>query len=104
MADLGEPIGHEQGNRRPALVVSADQLNNSRLELAIVVPLTRTRRPRISHIEIEPGVSGIPETSYAKVEDIRSVSHKRLVRRYGHVDLATLHRFDQIAKALLDLN
>ncbi|WP_462186821.1 type II toxin-antitoxin system PemK/MazF family toxin [Frankia sp. CcWB2] len=30
LVDFGEPIGHEQGLCRPAVVVSADRLNRSR--------------------------------------------------------------------------
>jgi mRNA interferase MazF len=96
--DFGEPVGHEQAYRRPAIVVSSDRLNQSRAGLVVVVPLTRTRRDLPSHIEIEVGESGLSETSFAKTEDIKSISNIRLVRRLGQVPSANL---DQIGRALL---
>lgn len=104
MVDFGEPIGHEQGYRRPALVVSADRLNRSRAGLVIVVPLTRTRRSLPSHVEITPEGSGLAETSYAKTEDIKSISTHRLTRRLGRADTATLHRIARVLDWLLEIN
>lgn len=103
LVDFGEPIGHEQGYRRPAVVVSADQLNRSRAELAVVVPVTTTRRRLPSHIEIEPGDSGLSHTSYAKAEDVKSVSTQRLVRRLGAVSSDQLNRAEHALRLLLGL-
>ncbi|MHB8465085.1 MAG: type II toxin-antitoxin system PemK/MazF family toxin [Acidimicrobiales bacterium] len=96
--DFGEPVGHEQASRRPAVIVSSDRLNSSRAGLVIVVPLTRTRRALPSHIEIEPGDSGLTEPSYAKAEDVKSISVDRLVRRLGQAQPTVV---DEIGRALL---
>ncbi|MCL9759509.1 type II toxin-antitoxin system PemK/MazF family toxin [Frankia sp. AiPa1] len=103
MVDFGEPVGHEQGLRRPAVVVSADRLNRSRAGLSIVVPLTRTHRGLPSHVELEPGGTGLRETSYAKVEDVKSVSQRRLTRRLGVVDPDHLLRMVEALRFLLDI-
>ncbi len=103
MVDFGEPIGHEQGLHRPAVVVSADRLNRSRAGLSIVVPVTRTRRGLPSHVELSPGGTGLRETSYAKVEDVKSVSQQRLTRRLGVVDPDHLLRMTEALKFLLDM-
>jgi len=103
VADLGEPIGHEQGHIRPAIIMSADHLNASRLGLVIAVPLTRTRRISATHIEVEPGASGLSEISYAKVEDVRSLSTDRLIRRRGFVGADVLHRIGRTLLTLLEL-
>lgn len=102
--DFGEPVGHEQGYRRPALVISADRLNTSRAGLVIVVPLTRTRRGLPSHIEIAPAGTGLAETSYAKAEDIKSVSVHRLTRRLGRADPATLRQVTRAFDWLLEIS
>ena len=94
--DFGEPVGHEQGHRRPGLVVSSDRLNASRAGIVVVVPLTRTRRDLPSHVEIAPD-SGLAQTGYAKSEDIKSISTERLVRRLGRAQSASL---DQVGRAL----
>ncbi|WP_261569068.1 type II toxin-antitoxin system PemK/MazF family toxin [Frankia gtarii] len=103
MVDFGEPIGHEQGLRRPAVVVSADRLNRSRAGLCIVVPVTRTRRGLPSHVELAPGGTGLRETSYAKVEDVKSVSQQRFDRRLGVVGLDHLLRMTEALKFLLEI-
>lgn len=101
--DFGTPIGHEQGFRRPAVVVSADRMNGSRAGLVIVVPVTRTRRGLPSHVELEPGPTGLREVSYAKGEDVKSVSTERLVRRLGRAPAAPLSELSGVLRFLLDL-
>lgn len=103
LADFGEPVGHEQGLRRPAVVVSHDRLNRSRAGLIVVIPCTTTRRGLPSHVEIEPGSSGLTETSYAKGEDIRSVSTQRLIRRLGVIPTDGLARAENVIRLLLGL-
>ncbi|MGH9246764.1 MAG: type II toxin-antitoxin system PemK/MazF family toxin [Acidimicrobiales bacterium] len=103
MADLGEPVGHEQRLRRPVLILNDQAWLDSRPPVVAVVPFTRTRRDRPTHIEVEPGVSGLRDTSYAKCEDIRSVSPRRLTRRYGRVDEAVLSAVERNLRRLLGL-
>jgi mRNA interferase MazF len=104
LTDLGQPVGHEQGNRRPAVIVSAHRLNATTGGLVIVVPFTRTRRPSPLHVEVEPGSSGLSETSYAKVQDVRSISVDRLIKRYGAIPHPTLNEIGRILTLLLDLH
>ena len=103
LVDFGSPIGHEQGYRRPAVVVSADRLNASRSGLVIVVPVTRTRRGLPSHVELDADETGLQETSYAKGEDVKSVSVQRLVHRIGRVPDVGIHRLAAVLKVLLDM-
>lgn len=103
MVDFGEPVGHEQGLHRPAVVISADRLNRSRAGLAIVVPVTRTLRGLPSHVELAPGGTGLRDTSYAKVEDVKSVSQRRFTRRLGVVSAEQLLRMAEALRFLLDL-
>lgn len=56
-----------------------------------------------AHVEIEPGESGLSHTSYAKAEDIKSVSTQRLVRRLGAVSADRLERAEHALRLLLDL-
>lgn len=104
MVDLGEPIGHEQGFRRPAVVLSVDRFNRTAAGVVLVVPVTSTRRGIPLHVEIEPGGSGLDRVSYAKIEDLRSVSTLRLARRLGSVPPDVLYRIGRVAGALLGLS
>lgn len=102
MTRLGPPTGHEQGFDRPALVVSSDRWNELALT-SIVVPLTRNNRGRPTRVEIEPGTrNGLRATSYARCEDVRSVSNVRLARRLGVVSLRELAAVERSLRLLLD--
>ena len=103
LVDFGEPVGHEQGWKRPAVVMSSDHLNDSAASLVIVVPVTSTRWRLPSHVEIETGQSGLVETSYAKGEDIKSVSQGQLVTRYGLASVEAMRQLELILRTLLEL-
>ena len=103
LADLGEPIGHEQPLRRPVIVVSAQAWLDSNPPVITVLPFTRTRRDRTTHIEVEPGSSGLKATSYAKCEDIRAISPDRVVHHYGQADDLVVSRIKAILRRLLSL-
>lgn len=79
LVDLNPSRGHEQAGRRPALVVSADAFNRSRAGLVFVVPLTSRARGIPTHVEVRPPDGGLNETSWARCEDLRSVSTERLM-------------------------
>ncbi len=97
LVDFGEPIGREQAGRRPAVIVSADRLNESPAGVVIVVPCTTTHRGLSSHVELDPGASGLDTVSYAKCEDVKSVSDQRLVGRLG---IANDEAFVALSRAL----
>ncbi|HEY3437822.1 MAG TPA: type II toxin-antitoxin system PemK/MazF family toxin [Actinotalea sp.] len=104
LADLGAPVGHEQGMVRPVLVLSAQAWLDSHPPVVAVVPLTRTRRDSPTHVEVEPGASGLAATSYVKCEDLRAISPERLARRFGTVEDVTLLRVEVITRRLLGLS
>ncbi|TAM70708.1 MAG: type II toxin-antitoxin system PemK/MazF family toxin [Microbacteriaceae bacterium] len=101
MADLGDPVGHEQAFIRPVVVVSADPWLDSNPPVITVVPMTRTRSGRATHVELEPGLSGLKATSYVKCEDIRAISPARIRRHFGRIDSVALLRIDTILRRIL---
>ncbi len=103
LIDFGEPVGREQSGRRPAVVVSADGLNESRAGVVIVVPITTAHRGLPTHVEIDAGDSGLQEISYAKCEEVKSVSEQRLIARLGEVDVEVAFRLGRVLRFLLDL-
>jgi mRNA interferase MazF len=98
-----KPVGHEQAGERPAVVVSIDTLNASGAGLVFVVPLTTKRKAVRSHVAIAAGEGGLTKPSFAKVEDTKSVSKLRLIRRLGRVRPATLQAIEVILRHLLSL-
>ena len=102
LVDFGEPVGREQAGRRPAVVVSADPLNDSRAGVVIVVPCTTRRRELPSHVELDPKQCGPDEVSYAKCEDVKSVSENLLVARLGAANDEALFAVTRALRFLLD--
>ena len=64
--------GHEQKGRRPALVVS-NTLFNQHTGLAIVCPITNTKRDFPFHVAI---ASSKTLTGYVMVEQVKSIDYK----------------------------
>ena len=103
LVDFGEPDGREQAGIRPAVVVSADALNEGPAGVVVIVPVTSTRRDLPSHVEIEPGESGLDHPSYAKCEDVKSVSERRLIDRLGVVGPEPLFGIERVLRYLFEL-
>ena len=69
----------------------------------MVVPTTTSRRNLPLHVEIEPGESGLNETSYAKCEDLKSVAVERIVRRFGATSPETVRQIGRTLRYVLEL-
>jgi mRNA interferase MazF len=103
MVDFNPTVGHEQSGRRPALVLSVDELNQSPAELVIVLPLTSRAMGIRSHVQTQKGEGGLTEVSYIKCEDVRSISTQRLGRRLGIVTDRTMDAVEDVIRILLGL-
>lgn len=103
LLDLNPTMGREQAGTRPALVISVDNFNNGPAELAIVIPITSKERHVRSHVKIPAGEGGLTMDSFAKCEDVRSVSRKRFIRRFGAVPRARLAEIEEVLRILMDL-
>jgi mRNA interferase MazF len=79
--------GHEQKGRRPALVVSKD-LFNQRTGLAMVCPVTNTRRGFPFHVV---GPEDCCLTGFIMVEQVKSIDYRSREAR----------RIDRASEALL---
>jgi mRNA interferase MazF len=95
--------GREQRGTRPAIVVSHNSFNKSVAELIVVVPLTTTFRGIPMHVRIDPPEGGVRTPSFAKIEDVRSVSKERLLKRLGAVSPGTIAAVADRLRILLDL-
>lgn len=100
--DPGQPVG-EPAFRRPAAVVSVDILNNGPGGLVVIVPITTASYGLRSHIELEPGDSGLDRTSYARCDPLRVVSVERLSSRLGMIGPERMQSIDQALRFVLDL-
>ncbi len=97
-----DPVrGHEQGGRRPAVVVSVDRFNRNRMGLVVICPLTRSERSRLLDIPIEPPEANLHHRSYVLVEHVRSISVERLGPRIGRLSPATAAAIDDRLRRVL---
>lgn len=103
LADFGQPFGHEQGFRRPCLIISDDIMNQGASGLCVVVPLTSRDKGAPLHVAIAPPEGGLRVRSWAKPEDIRSLDVCRLLSRWGVVSPQIGDTIDDRLKVLLKL-
>jgi mRNA interferase MazF len=103
LIDLNFTRGHEQAGTRPGLIVSVDPFNQSPLGLAVVVPITSKTKDSPLHVRIEPPECGLEHTSYAKCEDVRSVSQERLTRPLGRATPTVIRQVEDRLRLILGL-
>jgi mRNA interferase MazF len=103
LVELDPVEGHEQAGRRPALVLSVDAFNASLAELVTVLPITSKVRVLRTRIEVRPPEGGLSVVSYVIGEQTRTISSRRLVRRFGTVSSATMVKVADVVRVLLGL-
>jgi mRNA interferase MazF len=103
LVSLGAARKGEPGKNRPAIVVSADALlAGGDDELIVVVPLSSSRAPSKLRPPIPPS-AGLATESAAIPRAIRALSGRRLLRRLGTLEPATLGEVEQALAAVLSL-
>jgi mRNA interferase MazF len=80
LVDFGQPVGHEQGGVRPAIVVGSPIHCRFPIGMALVVPLTAKNRGLDHHVRIDSPESGLNRPSWARTEEITAVSVERFAR------------------------
>ncbi|AEM74705.1 type II toxin-antitoxin system PemK/MazF family toxin [Caldicellulosiruptor acetigenus] len=103
LVDLNPTRGHEQSGVRPAVIISVDEFNSCPADLVVVVPITSKNKNIPMHVEIQPEHSGLAKTSFAKPEDIRSISKERLVKKIGQLPKEKLKEMEEKIRILLGL-
>ena len=103
LVDLDPVEGHEQAGRRPALVLSVDAFNASLAGLVTVLPVTSKARALRTRIEVQPPEGGLSIVSYVIGEQPRTISTRRLVKRFGGVSEETMAKVADVVRMLLGL-
>ncbi len=104
LVSLGAGRDGEPAKSRPAVVVSADQLNTdaTAADLVVIVPLSSSRARSSLRPEVAPG-AGIDRRSRAICRGVRGVSRARLLRRLGSVAPETLADVEHALSLVLGL-
>ncbi|MGH3569662.1 MAG: type II toxin-antitoxin system PemK/MazF family toxin [Pseudonocardia sp.] len=86
--DFGEPVGSTPGFRRPALVVSSDRFNRSRISTVIVAAITSNMRlaEAPGNVELPQRAGGLPKPSVVNVSQLLTVDRAMLEQHIGSLD------------------
>jgi mRNA interferase MazF len=96
--------GREQKGRRPAVVVSSNEMDSSIIELAFVVPGTTRNRSLPNHVAVNPSTANsLKEITYFMAEQLRSVSIDRFEHKLGILSDKELFDIEEVLILLLDL-
>src|SRR4051812_11504346 len=88
-------VGHEIRKTRPALVIQNDVSNEfSPVTIVAAISSKFGDPPQLREVVL-PAKGGLPKTSAVILNQIRSVDRRRLIKRMGLVDAATMRRVDQ---------
>jgi mRNA interferase MazF len=103
LADLDPTIGHEQGGRRPVLVVSVDAFNAGLSGLVVVLPITSRLRQVPLHVPVNPPEGGLRTSSVVLCDAVRSIDQRRMLARWGAVSATTSSRVEDRLRRLMGL-
>ncbi len=96
----------EGSGERSAIIISIDQLNDSKMPLVTTILLT-TSQPRVEgrlNIRIEPShENGLTKTSWAQPHITRSMNKQRLLFLRGRLGTDDLTRVEQALRSVLGL-
>lgn len=95
-------MGSEQKGTRPVLVISNDAINHN-LPVSTVLPISSVKskdRTYPTEILLPIEVTNLPKLSVAMVQQIRTVSHTRLVSKVGNISNEEIK--DKILMAIRD--
>jgi len=92
-------VGHEQGNNRPALILSNNRFNDS-TDLVVVALITSTPQVAGSLYSLEIQSVNMPRPSWVLVSQMRTLSARRIGDLIGTVDNEEL---DRVHTAILRL-
>ena len=100
LCDFGEPHGYRAAKKRPVVVIQNDIAN--RRSRTVIVTIVRTN-PRVGElpvgVKLEPGVTGLKETSYVDLGHIYTINKSGLGVKIGSVSRSDILKID-IAKEI----
>lgn len=85
VVNLDPRVGHEVKKRRPCVIISPDEMNNS-VKTVTVAPLTSTERKIPTRIMIKASnESGLDNDSYVMLDQITTIDQSRVEKIIGSV-------------------
>jgi mRNA interferase MazF len=104
LVDLEPTLGHERRGVRPCVLVSdPDVTADQRFPLLCVVPVTGTPGEGALYPALASGRSGLRKTSFALVDQVRSIDKRRVRQVFGRIDPAEMGAIDSGLRLYLGL-
>lgn len=103
--DFGEPDGSAPGYRRPAVVVSSDRFNLSRLATVVVAAVTSNLRlaQAPGNVALTTAGSGLPKESVVNVSQLLTIDRRLLDEQAGVLSTAHMRAVDDGLRLVLSL-
>ncbi|HVA76265.1 MAG TPA: type II toxin-antitoxin system PemK/MazF family toxin [Candidatus Binataceae bacterium] len=103
-ADLSPTVGSEINKRRPVLIVS-NEANNRAANTVTVLPITsNVSRVYPFEILLSPRDSGLPKSSKAQAQQIRTIAKERLRgAALGRLGVTLMRKAEDAIRLHLDL-
>lgn len=103
--DLGVPRGSEPGYRRPAVIISSDRFNRSRLSTVVVAAITSNvaLADVPGNVAIEPAETGLDRPSVVNVTQLATVDRDVLDGCVGALPRGRLAALDAGLRLVLRL-
>lgn len=103
--DFGEPDGSAPGYRRPAVVVSSDRFNLSRLATVIVAAVTSNLRlaQAPGNVALTSDSSGLSKESVVNVSQLLTIDRSLLDERAGVLSASHMRAVDNGLRLVLNL-
>jgi mRNA interferase MazF len=104
-AVAGDPAGSGPGYRRPAIIISANEFNDSAINTVVVAFLTTSlaRREDPGVVRVPTRDTGLSEISYANFAQIYTVDRRILQQQIGRVPDRLMATMDAALRHVLAL-
>ena len=105
LADLNPTFGTETGKIRPVLIIQSNLLNKVQHPSTLICPLTTNLKENSFplRVRVYQDNTDILKDSDIMIDQIRSIDNRRLVRKIGYLNDATISRVKQSLLYVLDL-
>ncbi len=96
LISLDPAVGHEINKTRPCLVVSPDEMNRN-IQTVIIAPMTTKSHDYPTRVKLTfQGKAG-----WVVLDQIRAVDRKRLVKKIGAINEATIKKIKTAIREML---
>lgn len=99
-AYLGPVVGSEQDGRRPTLILSRTEFNETAAGRVIAAPLTSRQSSYPTAVQIR-SATGLDRASWVLIDQVRTLDKRRFKKFIGEVDQETLDAATDVLRRLL---